>query len=76
VQDKYPKKILPKLRGEKWLTWDGRRVTVLGKWRGGAVEVLNEQGKTEILYGSEFKHRLDLPPVVDGVDKPPSPGAR
>lgn len=67
MQDKKPKKILPKLRGERWLTWDNRRVTILCRWRGGAVEVMNEQGKTEILYGSEFKQRLDVPPAVGGV---------
>jgi hypothetical protein len=67
MNPKPPKKELPRLHGEKWELWDGQAVTVLQRLKGGAVEVLNAKGTTQVCYGSEFKRRMEMPPPMEGL---------
>ena len=60
-QKKYPR---PRLRGEVWITWDDREVTILKHLAHDCVEVLNDRGDLEALYENQFRKRLK-PPVTE-----------
>lgn len=69
---KNPKPITPKLRGEAWELYDGRRVVYLaflGKNEAGRVlEVLNEDGRLESVFGRQFRKRVNPPETEEEQD--------
>lgn len=60
---KDPKRIRPKLRGERWQLHDGRNVVLLellgvNDLGARSYEILNERGALEAVYEAEFSKRL------------------